>query len=109
MATKKEFSESREYIADLKAIRSEVYQILEKSSEKELSRAAKYYPGKLNHLLTKRNIKSVSGVLPFIDLAFMQKRKQNIDLLDLNVKKDDIDLLRDVIRRINRELMGHDN
>ena len=104
MAEEKELSELREYITDLKTIKSEVFQVLEESNEKDLSRASKHYPGKLNHLLTKRNIKSARGLFPFLDLAFFQKRKQDIDLLDLNFKKDNIDLLWDVIRRIDREL-----
>ena len=104
MTEDKELSELREYMTDLKTIRSEVNQILEKRNESALSRAAKHYPRKLNLLLTKRNIKSASGIIPFFDLAFFQKRKPDIDLLDLNLHKDDIALLYDVIRRIDREL-----
>ncbi len=104
MAEDKEVSEHRKYTTDLNTIKSEVSQILDKGTEKDLSRAAKHYPGKLNHLLTQRNIKSASGFFPFLDLAFFHKRKQDIDLLDLNYEKDDIDLLWDVIRRIDREL-----
>lgn len=104
MATNKDLSGLREYIAELETIRSEVNHVLEKGSKKGISSAAKYYPGKLNHLLTGRNIKSISGFPPFFDLAFMEKRKQDIVLLDLNASKDGIDILNDVIRRIDREL-----
>ena len=104
MAEHKELSEISEYITDLKTIKSEVSQVLEEGNEKDLSRASKHYPGKLNHLLTKRNIKSARSIFPFLELLFFQKRKQDIDLLDLNIKKDNIDLLWDVIRRIDREL-----
>ena len=104
MVKDKELSELREYIIDLKAIKSEVFQVLEENNEKDLSRASKHYPGKLNHLLTKRNIKSARSIFPFLELLFFQKRKQDIDLIDLNYKKDDIDLLWDVIRRIDGEL-----
>jgi len=104
MATNKEFSKLKKYVADLKTIRSEVTQILEKSNEKVLSRGAKHYPSRLNHILIERNIKSASGIFPFFDLAFIQKRKQDLDLLDLDSEKDDIDLLHDVIRRIDLEL-----
>jgi hypothetical protein len=81
MAEDKELSELRKYTTDLKTIKSEVFQ-----------------------LLTQRNIKSASSLFPFLDLAFFQNRKQDIELLDLNNKKDDINLLWDVIRRIDREL-----
>ncbi len=104
MVEDKELSEFKGYITDLYAIKSEVIQILDNDHKKDLSRAAKHYPGKLNHLLTKRNIKSASGLFPFFDLAFINKRKQDVDLIDLNLIKDDIDLLWDVIRRIDQEL-----
>ena len=104
MAEDKKLSDIREYISDLKTIKSEVGQILDVNNEKDLFGAAKHYPGKLNLILTKRNLKSVSGVFPFLDLAFMDQRKQDIDLLDLNSTKDSMDHLWDVIHRIDQEL-----
>lgn len=104
MVEEKEISEQRKYNTDLKVVLSEVTQILEKGTEKDLYRAAKYYPAKLNQLLAGRNIKSASGLIPFFDLAFIHQRRQNVDLVDLNSKKDDVDLLWDVIRRIEQEL-----
>ncbi len=104
MAKDKEFSEIQEYISALKAARSEISQILEENNEKALSRAAGYYPVKMNQLLTERNILSVRSIFPFIDLAAFQKRKQDIDLINLNLKKDDTELLWDVLRRIDQEL-----
>ena len=104
MAEDKEFSERQEYISTLKAARSEISHILGENNEKTLSRAAEYYPVKINQLLTERNILSVRSIFPFIDLAAFQNRKQNIDLLDLNLKKEDAELLGDVIRRIDQEL-----
>ena len=104
MAEEKEFSEIQEYISALKAIKSEIYQILDENNDKALSRAAGYYPVKINLLLTERNILSVTSIFPFIDLAAFQNRKQNIDLIDLNLKKENSELLWDVIRRIDQEL-----
>ena len=104
MLEEKEISEQKKYRADLKLIMSELTQILDKGTEKDISRAARHYPAKLNQLLAGRNIKSASGIIPFFDLAFIHQRRQNIDLVDLNSKKDDADLLWDVIRRIEREL-----
>ena len=104
MAEDPESSEIREYITDLKTIKSAVFQVLHEGNKKDLSSAAKQYPVKLNHLLTKRNIISGSGLFPILDMAFLNLRKQDIELIDLNSKKDDIDLLWDVIRRIEREL-----
>jgi len=51
----------------------------------------------------KRNIKSASLLFPFFDLAWLQKSKQDIDLIDMNTPKNDIDLLKDTIRRFDRE------
>ena len=104
MAEDKEFSEIQGYISVLKAVKSEISQLLEENNEKTLSGAAEYYPVKINQLLTERNILNVRGVFPFMDLAFFQKRKQDIDLIDLNLMRDDTELLRDVIRRIDQEL-----
>lgn len=104
MAKDKEFSETQEYISALQAARSEISQILDENNEKALSRAAEYYPIKINQLLTERNILNVSGIIPFMDLAFFQKRKQDVDLIDLNLKKENTELLWDVIRRIDQEL-----
>ena len=104
MAEDKEFSEIQEFISELKAIKSEISHILDENNEKALSRAAEYYPVKINLLLTERNILSVRSIFPFIDLAAFQNRKQNIDLIDLNLKKENAELLWDVIRRIDQEL-----
>jgi len=103
MADDKGLSELREYITDLKLIKSEIFKILEEE-EKEISRAAKHYPGRINHLLVKRNIISARGLFPFFDLAVLQEREQDIDLIDLNIIKNDINHLEIVIRRIDREL-----
>ena len=104
MAEDKEIKEIHEYISALKAIKSEIYQILEDNNEKALSRAAEYYPVKINQLLIQRNILNVRSIFPFIDLGVFQERKQNIDLIDLNLKKENSELLCDVIRRIDQEL-----
>ena len=104
MAKDKEFSETQEYISVLQAARSEISQILDENNEKALSRAAEYYLIKINQLLTERNILSVRSIFPFIDLATFQNRKQNIDLIDLNLKKENAELLLDVIRKIDQEL-----
>lgn len=104
MSGDKEYTEGRAYIKNLKSIRSEVFQILHEEESKAISDAAKYYPVRLNHLLTQRNIRSVSGVFPFMDLAMLDQRKQNMNLIDLNVEKDDTELLWEVIRIIDREL-----
>ena len=80
-----------DYIYDLKQMKSEVAHILKEGDDKELVMAAKHYPGKLNHLLLKKDLKSVTLIFPFIDLPLFNKRKQNIELLDLNVIKDDSD------------------
>lgn len=104
MDNDQELSGIEKYITDLKSIKSKVHQVLEERNEKDLSKASKHYPGKLNHLLTKRNIKSAQGLFPFLDLAFIQKREQDIDLLVLNSRKDDIEKLWDINRRIDREL-----
>jgi hypothetical protein len=103
MAEDKEFSKQRKYYTDLRLIKSEILKVLDQSDEKKISRAVKVYPIRINHLLMKRNIKSASVLLPFFDLAWLQKRKQDIDLIDLNTPKNDIDLLKDTIRRIDRE------
>jgi len=104
MAKAKEISDLRKYIADLKSIRSDIHKILDEDDEKQISRAAKHYPNKVNQLLIQRNIKSASSVFPFFDLAFFNLRKKRIDLIDLNLSRDDRDLLWDVIRIIEREL-----
>lgn len=104
MAKEKEFSEIQEYISALKAAKSEISQTLDENNEKTLSRAAEYYPVKINQLLTERNILSVRSIFPFIDLAAFQERKQDIDLIDLNLKKENAELLWDVIRGIDQEL-----
>ena len=104
MTADKEFTEGREYIKNLKSIRSEVFQIIREEDSKAISEAAEYYPVKLNHLLMQRNIRSVSGVFPFMDLAMLDQRKQNPDLIDLNAEKDDTELLWEVIRAVDREL-----
>jgi hypothetical protein len=49
-------------------------------------------------------MKSASVIFPFVDLPLLQNREQNVDLLDLNAKKADIDQLKDVIRKIESEL-----
>lgn len=85
-------------------MKSEVSGILNKGSEEEVSKAAEYYPGKLNHLLLRRNIKSVRGIFPFLDLALFQERKKDPRLMDLNIEKDSRELLWDFIRRIEVEI-----
>ena len=104
MPENKEFEELKEYVNDLKIIKSEVLKVFDGGNENDLSRASKHYPEKLNHLLTKRNIENARVVIPFLDLPFLKERKEDIDLIDLNQKKENIDLLRDVIQRIDREL-----
>ena len=104
MAKEKEFLETQEYISALKAAKSEISHILDENNEKALSRAAEYYPVKINQLLTERNILSVRSIFPFIDLAAFLERKQDIDLIDLNLKKENAELLWDVIRGIDQEL-----
>lgn len=104
MVDEKDYSEQRKYSTELRLILSDVTQILDKGTEKDISRAARHYPSKLNQLLTRRNIKSARGLIPFFDLAFIEQRRQNIDLVDLNNKKENTDLLKDVVRRIEREL-----
>lgn len=99
-----EESNTREYISALKKIKTEVGQILSELNQKEIFRASKHYPERLNRLLTERNIKSVRGLFPFMDLAFIKKRKDNLELVDLNSPKKSAELLQDVIRRIDREL-----
>ena len=101
---KKEAYELKDYIYDLKQMKSEVAHTIKEGDDKELVMAAKHYPGKLNHLLLKRDLKSTTLIFPFIDLPIFDKRKQNIELLDLNVIKDDSEILWDVFRRIDREL-----
>ena len=101
---KKESYELKDYIYDLKLIKSEVAQIIKEGNDKELAQAAKHYPGKLNHLLIKRDLKSTTLIFPFIDLPIFNRRKQNIELLDLNAYKDDIEILWAVFRRIDTEL-----
>ena len=100
MSDDKEYQERREYFSDLIKIKSEVEKILEVGDEEEISRAARYYPEKLNHLLVKRNLKSVTVLLPFIDFPILQERKQNVHHIDLNIKKEDIELLKEIVRKI---------
>jgi len=104
MSHDKEFYERQEYINELKKIKSEVEAILEDENDKELSRATKSYSTRINHLLVQRNIENVSGCFPFLDLAFIKKRNPNPELLDMNSEKDHIEQLRDIVRRIDREL-----
>jgi len=100
MSVDKEYHERREYFSELIKIKSEVEKILEVGDEEEISRAVKYYPEKLNHLLVKRNLKSLTVLLPFIDLPIVQERTQNVNLIDLNIKKEDIELLNEIIQKI---------
>ena len=104
MVEDKEYSDLKKYIADLKSIRSDIHKILDEDDEKQISRAAKHYPKKTNRLLIQRNIKSASSVFPFFDLALLNLRKKRIDLIDLNLSRENKDLLWDVIRIIEREL-----
>ena len=103
MTEDEEFSKLREYISDLKIIKSEILKTLDECDEKKISQAAKHYPERLNHLLMKRNIKSVSVLFPFFDLPILQERAKDIDLIDLNIKNNNIDLLEEVFRRIDQE------
>jgi hypothetical protein len=103
MSEKKEYLEYKRYLQDLRNIRSEVHRIINHGSEKEMSRAAKNYPGKLNHLLVSRNIKNLRIIVPFFELALLKERNPELRLLDLNMDREDIDLLWDVIRRIDQE------
>lgn len=100
----KDLSEIREYITDLKTIKSEVIQILGEDHERTISKAAEHYTVKLNQLLTQRNIKSANVIFPVFELTFINKREQDVDLINLNLAKDDIELLWDVVRRIDQEL-----
>ena len=104
MSVNREFYKLEDYISDLKKMRSEVFQIIEEGAEKELARAAKYYPRELNHLLVKRNMKSTRILFPFFDLPIIENRNQNINLLDLNIAKEATEQLKDVLRTILREL-----
>lgn len=103
MSEKKELLEYKRYLQDLRNMRSEVHRIINHGSEKEMSRAAKHYPGKLNRLLVNRNIKNLRVIVPFIDLALLMERNPELRLLDLNVNRENVDLLWDVIRRIDEE------
>jgi hypothetical protein len=103
MAEDKELAKARKYYSDLKSLRSEILNILDKRDTKKISRAAKYYPERVNQLLIQRNIRSASVLFPFFDLAMLQERKQNMDLIDLNTPKTESGLLEDTVRRINRE------
>lgn len=104
LVPKKKAYELKDYICDLKQIKSEVAKIIKEGDDKELSQAAKQYPGKLNHILIKRDLKSTTLIFPFIDLPIFDKRKQNVELLDLNANKEDSEILWDVFRRIDTEL-----
>ena len=104
MSKDQEFASLTEYIKELNTVKSEVLQIISEKNEKALLNAAKYYPQKINQLLTQRNIESASGCFPFLIMGFINQKKQNLDLLDLNTEKDDIDKLWEVIRRIDQEL-----
>ncbi len=108
MPEDKEYAAFRAHLDDLKLVASEVSKILKEGSVEDISRAAKHYPVKLNHLLLKRNIKSARAIFPFVDLALIQERKPNIRLLNLNYKKDDRELLWDVIRRVEVEIAEFD-
>ena len=103
MAEDKEFQAARRYFAELNLIKSEVLEILDEGDEKKIVRAARKYPERLNHLLMKRNIKSATILFPFIDLPILQERKKELDLIDLNTPKNEIELLEELIRRIDRE------
>ena len=59
----------------------------------------KDYHEKLNHLLVKRNLKSLTVLFPFIDLPIVQKRTQHVNLIDLNSKKEDIEQLKEIIQK----------
>ena len=104
MSDDNESYELEDYISDLKKISAEVDQILKSEDDKEISRAAKYYPGRLNHLILKRNIKSISTFFPFIDLVLFQNRNKDVTLLDLNTESDDIEQLKNVVQKIAWEL-----
>ena len=108
MPEDKDYAAFRAHLDDLKLMTSEVSKILKEGSEEEISRAAKHYPGKLNHLLLKRNIKSARSIFPFVDVALFQERKPDLRLLDLNNKKEDRELLWDIIRRIEAEFAEFD-
>ena len=103
MSEKKEYLEYKRYLQDLRNIRSEVHRIINHGSEKEMSRAAKHYPGELNRLLVSRNIKNLRIIVPFFELALLKERNPELRLIDLNMDRKDIDLLWDVIRRIDQE------
>jgi hypothetical protein len=103
MPKEKEYLESKRYLQDLRNIRSEVHRIINDGSEKEMSRAAQHYPGTLNYLLVSRNIKNLRVIVPFFELALLKERNPELSLLDLNIDKDAVDLLWDVIRRIDQE------
>ena len=103
MTEEKEFSKQRKYYTELKLVKSEIVEILEERDENRIARAAKYYPVRINQMLMKRNIISATVLFPFLDLALLKRRKQEIELIDLNAPKNDISLLRETILRIDRE------
>ena len=103
MSEKEEYLEYKRYLQDLRNIRSEVHRIINHGSETEMSRAAKHYSVELNRLLVSRNINNLNVIVPFFDLALLTERNPELRLLDLNKDSEDIDLLWDVIRRIDQE------
>lgn len=103
-----DYLEFKEYINNLRLMKSEVANILEEGDEMNISRAAKHFPVELNHLLVKRNIKSARAIFPFADLAVIQERDQDIQLLDLNTPRDKKVILESLILRIEQEFWAHD-
>lgn len=103
MSEKEEYLEYKRYLKDLRNIRSKVHQIIYQGSDKEISKAAKHYPEKLNHLLVSRNIKNLRLIVPLFELALMKERNPELRLLDMNTDRENVDLLWDVIRRIDQE------
>ena len=50
-----------------------------------------------------KTIKSATILFPFIDLPLLEERKIKLDLIDLNTTKSDIELLQEIIQRIEQE------
>ena len=101
-----ETAETRDYIMDLKKIRSTVIHVIDEGNTRKMARAARLYPVKLNQLLMQRNIKHIDVLFPFMDLAMIEKHKKDLDLIDLDTKREDMDLLWRVVHRIDNEFEG---
>ena len=99
MTDDKKYQEWKEYTNELKKIRSEVDAILEEGNDYEIKRAAKHYTKKANLIFVKRNMLRLT-IIPLIDIPNIEYRKQNIDLIDLNTRKDSREVLKEVLQKI---------